>query len=144
LEGRCREGLTATFINKTRLFLTMVNRLLQPQEIEVFYVLPAVRRELALCMKKAGKSQKEIAKTLGVTEPAVSQYMNLKRATMLKFSDKIKMSICQSAARVNGEVSLMREIQRLLQLIRNERVVCQIHSELGGTPDKCNVCFEDS
>jgi len=120
----------------------MVNRLLQPQEIEVFYVLPAIRRELATCMKSAGKPQKEIAKLLGVTEPAVSQYMSSKRASMLKFNDKLKSAICESSKRITSEVSLMREVQRLLHLIRNERVVCQIHESMGAALKNCNVCFE--
>ncbi len=120
----------------------MVNRLLQPQEIEVFYVLPAIRRELAVCMKADGKSQKEIAKLLGVTEPAVSQYMSSKRASQLKFNDKLKNAIIESAKRITSEISLMREMQRLVHLVRSERVICQIHEALGGAPKSCNVCFD--
>ena len=120
----------------------MVNRLLQPQEIEVFYVLPAVRRELAIAMKSAGKSQKDIAKLLGVNEPAVSQYMSAKRASSLKFSDKIKLAIGESAVRITNDIALMREMQRLLHFIRNERVVCQLHEKLSSGAKNCNVCFE--
>lgn len=120
----------------------MVNRLLQPQEIEVFYVLPAIRRELALAMKSAGKSQKEIAKLLGVTEPAISQYMSQKRASSLKFSEKICAHIGESAARITSEMALMREVQRLLHIIRDERVVCQLHEKLSPSVKNCNVCFE--
>jgi len=122
----------------------MVNRLLQPQEIEVFYVLPAIRRELTLAMKAEGKSQKETARLLGVTEPAVSQYMSAKRAAMLKFNDKIQAAIKDASTRITSEVSLMREMQRLLILIRQERVVCQVHESMGSAPKNCNVCFEDS
>lgn len=120
----------------------MVNRLLQPQEIEVFYVLPAVRKEIATCMKSSGKSQKEIAKLLGVTEPAVSQYMSSKRASLLKFNDKVKSAIKESASRIVSETTLMREMQRLTAIIRNERVICQVHASLGGAPTNCNVCFD--
>ena len=120
----------------------MVNRLLQPQEIEVFYVLPAVRRDIALCMKAEGKSQKAIAKLLGVTAPAISQYMSSKRASTVKFNDKVKSAISDSSKRINSDLSLMREVQRLLQLIRNERVVCQLHETMGSGPKNCNVCFE--
>ncbi len=122
----------------------MVNRLLQPQEIEVFYVLPAVRKEIAFCMKESGKSQKEIAKLLSVTEPAVSQYMSSKRASILKFDGKVKAAIKESAGRIVSETSLMREMQRLVHLIRQERVVCRVHESLGGAPKACNVCFENS
>lgn len=109
----------------------------------MFYVLPAVRKEIALAMKVGGKSQKEIANLLGVTEPAVSQYMSSKRASILKLSDKVKSAVRESAARITGEISLMREMQRLLILIRAERVVCQVHESLGGAPAGCNVCFDN-
>ncbi len=120
----------------------MVNRLLQPQEIEVFYVLPAVRREIAIVMKADGKSQKEIAGLLGVTEPAVSQYMSAKRASTFQLNDKVKSAIRESVARITGEIALMREMQRLLVLVREERLVCQAHEALGGAPKGCSVCFE--
>ena len=122
----------------------MVNRVLQPQEIEVFYVLPAVRRELARCMKDEGKSQKDIAKLLGITDAAVSQYMSAKRASDLKFDEKITRSIKESASRIDGENSMMREMQRLIELMRQERVVCKMHEQLGTAPKGCNVCFEDT
>lgn len=107
-------------------------------------MLPAVRKEIALAMKAEGKSQKEIAKLLGVTEPAVSQYMSAKRASILQLSDKVKSIVKESAKRITGELSLMREMQRLLVLIRGERIVCQVHEALGGAPKGCNVCFEES
>jgi predicted transcriptional regulator len=47
---------------------------LMPQEVEVWYVIPSIRRELALTMIEKGRTQKSIAKMLGVTEPAVTQY----------------------------------------------------------------------
>jgi len=120
----------------------MVNRLLQPQEVEVFYILPAVRRELALVMKGGGKSQKEIAKLLCVTEPAVSQYMSSKRATLVKFNQKMKSAISESAKRITGEMSLLREVQRLLTLTRQDKVICKVHAAVGNVPKGCNACFE--
>ena len=108
----------------------------------MFYVLPAVRKEIALVMKAEGKSQKEIAKLLGVTEPAVSQYMSAKRASTFQLNDKVKGAIRESVNRITGEIGLMREMQRLLVLIRSERLVCQAHEALGGAPKGCGVCFE--
>jgi len=121
----------------------MVNRVLQPQEIEVFYVLPAVRREFAMCMKAEGKSQKEIAKLLGVTGAAVSQYMSAKRASLLKFTDDMRKEIKESAARIECEMTLTREMQRIVNLVRDARIVCQVHEGLGNVPAGCNVCFEN-
>ena len=67
----------------------MSNQMLQPQEVEVFYIIPAIRSYIARFMKKQGRSQKEIARLLGVRESTVSQYMTEKRAT-LHFNEEIK------------------------------------------------------
>lgn len=115
-------------------------KLLQLQEIEVFYVLPALKKELAVCMKDAGKPQKEIAKLLGVTEAAVSQYMSLKRGSF-NFNEKIKQVVADASKKVVDKSSMMREIQKLLQIVRDERVVCQLHADHGDIPKNCNVCF---
>ncbi|VVB81253.1 Uncharacterised protein [uncultured archaeon] len=117
----------------------MVKKLLQPQEIEVFYVLPALRRELAVSLKTTGKSQKDIAKLLGVTEAAVSQYFSSKRASRIQFSDGLKRAVNESAAKITDDITLMNEMQRLLQLTRTERVACQVHCMKG-----CNACYERS
>lgn len=114
----------------------MVKKLLQPQEIEVFYVIPALRRELAVCMKESGKSQKVAAGLLGVSEAAVSHYFSSKRASQLKFSAELKKAIGESASKISDELSLMREMQKLLQLTREERVACSHCLK------DCNACFE--
>lgn len=127
------------FIYFLKAMLTMVNRALQPQEIEVFYVLPALRRDLTLWMKKQGKSQKQIAKLLGVTEPAISQYVKSKRASAVKFSKSLGGEIKKSAGMINDRQSMVSEVQRLLRLARNEKVVCRFCKGLGS----CSICFHD-
>lgn len=51
-----------------------------PQEVITWKVLPAIRAKLAKRLKEKGLTQKEIAEILGLTAPAVSQYMSGKRA----------------------------------------------------------------
>ena len=89
---------------------------MMPQEVEVWYVLPAIRRELAKVMKtktvqradedgdkKEHKiTQKEIAKMLGVTEPAITQYLLRKkgqrsRGDQVALPDDILREIDKSA-----------------------------------------------
>lgn len=53
---------------------------MQPCESAAKYKVPAIKAKLARDLKKKGCSQKEIAKLLGVTEAAVSQYLSGKRA----------------------------------------------------------------
>ena len=50
------------------------------QELEVWYILPAIRKAFAIEMIRQGIPQKRIAVLLGVTSAAISQYKNDKRA----------------------------------------------------------------
>jgi uncharacterized protein len=52
-----------------------------PQEIEVWYVIPAVRRELArILTSKHGLSYEKTGNVLGISKAAISQYQKNKRA----------------------------------------------------------------
>lgn len=115
-------------------------QLIMPQEVEVFYVIPALRREMALAMKAAGKKQKAIAGLLCVKESTISQYINEKRATWLQFNDKIRSAVANSVARVQDKVSLIEETQKLLRLVKDENALCEIHRALADVPETCNVC----
>ena len=68
-----------------------------PQEITVWYILPAIRRELAKAMLTKNLKQKQVAKLLGITEAAVSQYLRSKRAKQVEFNKDIKLKIQEAA-----------------------------------------------
>ena len=54
---------------------------IMPQEIEVWYLIPALRKELArIFIKDYGLAQKKAAELLGISGAAVSQYVKEKRA----------------------------------------------------------------
>ena len=113
-----------------------------PQEIEVWYVLPAIRRELARSMKSSGKTQKEIAKLLGITEPAVSQYLHKKRARDLHLGKNIKAAIQKSVKKILSKKEAMGEMQKILDQINEERVVCKMHKDRHSELKNCEVCFK--
>ena len=113
-----------------------------PQELEVWYVIPSLRKGLTLAMKNDGLKQVEIAKKLGLTKAAVTQYLNNKRGSEIKFNDKIKNEVSESAKRINSKFDALREIQYLLDITRQEKVVCQIHRNMEKGFEGCNVCFE--
>lgn len=52
-----------------------------PCELIVWYVLPSIRRDLAIKLKEKGMAQKDIAEKLGVTAAAVSQYVKSRRGS---------------------------------------------------------------
>ncbi len=118
-------------------------KLTQPQEVEVLYLLPAIRRELAVAMKKTGMEQKKIAELLCVTEPAVSQYFSSKRAQKIKFTKEILGKIQVSAEKIKNKTNLLRETQVLLNEIMNSGLTCKVHRDLAELPDECGACFKD-
>lgn len=112
-----------------------------PQEIEVKYVLPVLRRELAKQMIKLGLSQKESAKKLGITEAAVSQYLKKKRGTegiRLPMAELAKSAKKMIAGKVNTAVE---EINRLCKVMRKSRALCCVHRKYGKPAKECKICL---
>ena len=100
-------------------------KVLSPQEVEVFYILPAIRSELTKELKVMGLSQKRIAEILNVTEPAVSQYVSQKRASTIDLTPKVKEALRKSAKRLSENGNVMQETQKLLKLTMQERITCK-------------------
>ncbi|MBI2660366.1 transcriptional regulator [Candidatus Woesearchaeota archaeon] len=119
-----------------------------PQEIEVRYILPAIRRELARIFIKEHKlSQKEAAKILGLTEAAISQYQHSKRAKEVVFSDAIVAEIRKSADKIlagkDSKQKLMAEMYRISNLTTVRQILCDIHRAQSKDLEHCNVCFDE-
>ena len=113
-----------------------------PQEFEVWYIIPAIRKGLAEAMLRKGLKQKEIAQKLGITEAAVSQYMKAKRAKGIKLGKDIEKEMETSAGRIiNGEDTL-GEMHRLTELCRKGKVLCKVHRSKGKVPKECRICLE--
>jgi predicted transcriptional regulator len=146
---------------------------MMPQEVEVWYVLPAIRRELAKVMKTKfvqradddGEmrehkiTQKEIARMLGVTEPAITQYLLRKkgqrsRGDQVSLPNEILREIDKSAdsmieeyekARLREDQDIFqvmtKEINRIIRVMRDAGVMCDIHKEFcAHVDDECDAC----
>lgn len=115
-----------------------------PQEIDVWYVLPAVRRELALRLMEKGLKQREIARKLGVTEAAVSQYISKKRAGSIKIPKGIMVAIKKAADNIIHDRDCHRyELQALLEKTRKSGFLCEVHRMHDTVPKCCNVCLQE-
>ena len=121
-----------------------MKKLVHPQEVEVFYLLPALRRDLALCLKEQGSDQKEIAKILGVSEPSVSHYFNAKRGADVIFSDYIKEEVRKAAPHIKNSHDVIQETQKLLKMMHAEKEICKVCHGINKTniPKTCRVCFD--
>ncbi|MBC8500186.1 MAG: hypothetical protein H8D38_00285 [DPANN group archaeon] len=118
-------------------------KLMQPQEIEVLYILPTIRRELTFEMKRFGLEQKKIAELLCVTEAAISQYLNSKRATKVKFSKDVLKIIKNSAKKIINKETMISETQDILKMLKEKGLTCDVHKELADLPDDCLYCHID-
>jgi predicted transcriptional regulator len=112
------------------------------QELEVWYVLPALRRALASELEKQGLRRVEIAKILGVSKAAVSQYFHKERGVEFHFPSSLSISVKTSATHLKQGSSLAFEMQSLLRELRNSGEICQFHHlKEKDIEQGCNVCF---
>ncbi len=116
-----------------------------PQEIEVWYVLPALRCQMAKSFLEQGLSQKQTAKTLGVTEAAVSQYVHSKRAQNVEFGDGFKAKIKAACRGVSeGKTTAYEAVQYLVRDFKESKQLCELHHSLEGVPQDCTICMDET
>jgi predicted transcriptional regulator len=116
-----------------------------PQEIEVFYTLPAVRRELARLLVNLGLTQRAVGQKLGVTDAAVSQYLSNKRGISVEYPQEIAEAIAAAAKRIKNTEDLAavrKEITVLSTMMKEHKVICELHKKHGTVKDGCAICYE--
>jgi predicted transcriptional regulator len=116
-----------------------------PQEIDVYYTIPAVRRELAQRLVKQGLTQRDVARRLGVTEAAVSQYMSNKRGITYEYPREVAIALDGAAAAISGteDVALVRRsVENLCVIMKEHKVICELHKQHDKTKDGCSTCYE--
>jgi len=114
-----------------------------PSELEVWYVLPGIHRELSKYLKfKVGLRQKTIAEILELSPAAVSYYIRNERAKEIIFPDEINNKISLSAQKIYENPSrYFAEVHAILNMIRETGALCQIHREKGRIRNNCTVCM---
>ena len=129
---------------------------LMPQEVEVWYVIPAIRRELARIMIGKERPQKQIARMLGVTEPAVTQYKLEKskrsRGDQIKISKEFYPELEKSVNKIldawdtkksdsDVYLAMTREINRIIRVLRDAGALCEVHRDhCDSVHPECNAC----
>lgn len=112
------------------------------QELELYYIVPALRREFAIEMKKRGIKAVEIAKHLGLTKAAVSQYFSKMRAKEFAFDKESKKEIKESVDSIIKGKNSFSEIQRVVQVLRNNSSICKFHKKKEHVKGGCDICFQ--
>jgi hypothetical protein len=99
-----------------------------PCEVIVWDVLPSIRAAIAEELVRRGLSQKEVSSILGITPPAVSQYVSKKRGYNIEFGEEVREDIAKLAdelvdKKVDNLVERMCEICRA---VRDDDNACKI------------------
>jgi predicted transcriptional regulator len=113
-------------------------------EVMVQHIFPSVRaiisRELIYEYKL---NQNEVARLLGVSQPAISQYLRQLRGDRKTLLDNehVSSEVKKLCKRIYDEkldrVTLMSEFCKLCNIITNKGLVCQIHNEMYKLKDCC-------
>lgn len=114
-----------------------------PQEIEVWYLIPGIRRELAkFLVEDYEMNQKKISEILGITESAISQYLKNKRGNEMKFSKEDMKLIKKSAEHIaKNKAEANREVYNLCVKFRGSESLCEFHKQHDSTIEKdCDLC----
>ena len=115
-----------------------------PQEIEVWYLLPALRKEITRILSSEYElNQKEISQILGITESAVSQYKKSKRGNELHFSEKDLKEIRKGVSKIiNDHADCNGILYKLCVLLRVNSSLCDFHRKCDSSIDKnCDLCL---
>lgn len=100
---------------------------LLPQEVEVWYIIPTIRKYLATELVKNHKfTLEKTGGIIGVSKAAVSQYLNKKRAGKLKVNKDMLNEIKKSADKIadNNELGLS-EILKLVKIAKEKGFACE-------------------
>ena len=124
-----------------------------PCEVIVWYVVPSIRRELAIELIKSNKiSQKKTARLLDITTAAISQYVNDKRGNRIyeyimdaKTKKLVKTQIATASKEIMRNPNCtVGEICKICNLLKKENVINEFYivHEKGPIPQNI-LCFND-
>lgn len=97
-----------------------------PCEEIVWDVLPSIRAAIAEELIKRGISQKEVSRMLGITPPAVSQYVSKKRGYNIEFREDIREAIGKLADDLIGKKAddLVKRICEICRMLQDDENAC--------------------
>jgi uncharacterized protein len=121
-----------------------MKKIIFPQEIEVWYILPTIRKKIALKLVEKGLQQKKVAEIMGITPAAVCQYKSEKRAKKEIFDSEMELELIKSVKNIiKDHYQLAEEIIRLNGLMKKKGIVCKLYSEicaLKNCKGACSYC----
>ncbi|MBT7901882.1 MAG: hypothetical protein HN601_13170 [Candidatus Marinimicrobia bacterium] len=119
-----------------------------PQEVDVWYILPAIRKKIALGLLKSGLSQKDIAVLMKTSEATISHYKKEKRVKEDVLGSSIDIQIKKSVNKIIQNNSLLfSEILKLSNIVKENGLFCKIYHDkttMDTSTKPCNDCMQDT
>ena len=116
-----------------------------PCEIVVWYVIPAIRSELAKELLNLGMKQKDVSELMDITQPAVSQYITDKRGSGIKLEDSVRKMIQDFARQLSeGEATKADLISTTCKICNNvevDDVLEQLNIDKSHLGEDCQSCL---
>jgi predicted transcriptional regulator len=126
-----------------------VHTMKTPCEIVVGKILPALRASVVKELsRKYHMKQSDIAKSLGITQASVSQYLSSTRAGGTKITEsfpKIKTYANEIATRIvagDSKLEWFDVLCKACQDIRSDDEFCRMQ-KIASNPSGCDVCKKD-
>ncbi len=122
-----------------------------PDELVAKLAIPAIRALIARrLMTVYGLTQKQVADKLGITQAAVSNYINGKRGITFKVEDYPEVehgiqTLTEALAKgKDDESTIMTRMTEICDYIRLQRLMCAPHKALepGLDVTSCHACDE--
>ncbi len=116
-----------------------------PCEIVVWYVIPAIRSELAKELLNLGMKQKDVSELMDITQPAVSQYITDKRGSGVKLGDDVRQMVKDFALELStGESKKADLIPRTCAICKNvqpQDILQQLDIDKDDLDEDCQSCM---
>jgi len=118
-------------------------------EIIVADILPALRALITKELMQLGLNQIQIAKKLGITQPAVSHYMRELRGQRVKLLmsnesviEAVKILAHEIATGSMEAADMHIKLCGICKKIREEQLLCRLHKESYPSIGTCYICFK--
>ncbi|MBT3297321.1 hypothetical protein HN385_00195 [archaeon] len=112
-----------------------------PQELEVWYLLPAIRKKLALALVKEGMAQKDIAKIMNISAATISHYKKDKRAKKDIIGNSLDLDIKKSVKKIVQDPTIIfSEIMNLTKIVKKNGLLCDIYQKQKDLVEKLPCC----
>jgi len=107
--------------------------MLLPSEIEAKYTIPALRAFIAKrLISEYGFTQEQVAKAMGLTQAAVSNYIRGVRGIKMELEKNAVIEqhikeIVEMIVENSGDMKILKKINETLLDLRKKRILCEIH-----------------